>query len=346
MSKAYFRVNDFKQEVLDKREETFERGFEIGFQSAYEYLNLKKKYTSYIYASPFSGKSSFILNTYIYIAKRYNAKIAIFSPESGGKDALVSYLCQLVMGKKLHGVGAQKATDEEWLEALKFLDSHFIILDPPVVGKDAIEFSAKEVFKQLSEACKEYGWKLDILLIDPLTMLRKSGEDRKKSIADYILDTLYYFNHIAQAWDIHIQIAMHIADTENVVDKDTGIEFTPKPFANKLHNGQNVHRTGQTMAGLWRCPAGVVEKSTGVPYPENATDVLVQKNKILGAGEVGSFRLYFDNNKQNFYEIIEGKRYGIGEYEAIQSNKNKPLSDDSALKPNLNFGTEIESAPF
>ena len=338
-SKAYFRVNEFRQEVLDKRNETFERGFDIGFKSAEEYMNLKKGFTSYIYANPFSGKSSFILNTYIYIAKKYDAKIAIYSPESGGRDALVSYLCQLVMGKKLHGKGAQKATDEEWLEALDFLDRHFIILDPPVVGKDAIEFSAKEVFKQLSAACKEYWWSLDILLIDPLTMLRKSEEDRKKSIADYILDVLYYFNNIAQAWNIHIQIAMHTADMDTTIDKDTGIEYIGRPTPNKLHNGQNVWRTGQLMVGLWRCPSGVIERSTGLPYPDNCTDVLVQKNKILGAGEVGSFRLYFDDIKQNFYEIIGGKKYYIGEYEAEQNSKSK--TPKSAMQPNIDFGKEL-----
>lgn len=329
MSKAYFRINEFRQEVLDKRNETFERGFEIGFKSAEDYINLKKGFTSYIYANPFAGKSSFILNTYIYLARRYKAKIAIYSPESGGKDALVSYLCQLVMGKKLHGVGAKKASDAEWLAALDFLNEHFLILDPPVIGKNALEFSAREVFNQLGHACKELGWKLDVLLIDPLTMLRKSDEDRKKSIADYILDMLYYFNNIAQVWDIHIQIAMHTSDMEHIVDKETGIEYSPRPTPNRLHNGQNVWRTGQTMAGLWRCPAGVIEKTTGMPYPDNATDVLVQKNKILGAGDVGSFRLYFDIEKQNFYEKIDGKNYYIGEYEEIHGS----ATDSKSILP-------------
>ena len=333
MSKAYFRVSEFQQEVLDKREETFERGFEIGFQSAYDFLNLKKGFTSYLYAAPFSGKSSFVMDIYMYIARRYGAKCAIYSPESGGREALVSYLVQVYLGKKLHGKEAQKATDIEWMEALKFIDEHFLILAPKIVGEGAVNFTTKEMFKQLSEACKEYGWKLDILLIDPLTMLRKDEEDRKKSIADYILDNLYYINHIAEAWKIHIQIAMHTADSENIIDKDTGLEFAAKPYPNKLHNGQNVFRTGQTMFGLWRCPAGVIDKRTGLPYPEDATDILVQKNKILGAGDIGEFRLYFDVKRQKFYEIIAGKKYYCGEYEQAQKKKEKP----SAIKPNLNF---------
>lgn len=351
MSKAYYRVSEFKQQVLDKRGETFERGFEIGFQSAHDYLNLKKGFTSYLYASPFSGKSSFVMDVYMYIARRYNAKIAIYSPESGGKEALVSYLVQVYLGKKLHGKEAQTASDSEWDEALSFIDEHFLILAPKIIGADAVNFTTKEMFKQLATACKEYGWKLDILLVDPLTMLRKDEDDRKKSIADYILDNLYYINHIAEEWNIHIQIAMHTADSDNVLDKDSGMEYTPRPYPNKLHNGQNVWRTGQTMFGLWRCPTGVIEKRTGVEYPQDATDFLVQKNKILGAGEVGEFRLYYDVSKQKFYENIGGRKYYCGEYEAEQSkksgNKKVKTTVESALQPNLNFGKDLpDDAPF
>lgn len=348
MSKAYYRVSEFQQEVLDKRTETFERGFEIGFYSAYNYLNLKKKFTSYLYASPFSGKSSFVMDVYMHIARKYGAKIAIFSPESGGKEALVSYLVQVYLGKKLHGQEAKVAMDEEWLEALDFIDNHFLILDPKVVGADKVEFTAQEVFKQLKDAVKEYGWSLDILLLDPLTMIRKGEEDRKKSIADFVLDMLYYFNHIADAWNIHIQIAMHTADSDTIVDKDTGIEYTPKPYPSRLHNGQNVFRTGQTMFGLWRCPAGVTEKKTGLPYPNDATDFLVQKNKILGAGDVGEFRLYYDVGAQKFYEIINGKKYYCGQYEEEMNRKIKGEVKPSAMKPSLLFDkVELPSdSPF
>lgn len=321
MAKAYYRVSEFKKDVLEKRAETVERGFEIGFQSAYDFLNLKKKFTSYLYANPFSGKSSFVMDIYMFITKKYGAKIAIYSPESGGKEALVTYLVQVYLGKKLHGKGAQIATEDEWLEALDFIDNHFLILAPKVIGKDKVDFTTQEMFKQLADACKEYNWKLDILLIDPITMLRKSEEDRKKSVSDYILDNLYYINHIAEEWNIHIQIAMHTADSETIVDKETGIEYMGKPHPNRLHNGANVFRTGQTMFGLWRCPSGVLEKATCMPYPEDATDFLVQKNKILGAGEVGTFRLFFDISRQKFYEVINNKRYYCGEYSAKYDKK-------------------------
>ena len=286
MSKAYFRVSEFQQEVLDSRDKILSRGFDIGFQSAYDYINLKKGYTSYVYAHPFSGKTSLEFDIYMYIAKKYNIVIALYSPEAGDKNALTAYLVQVYLGKKLHGKNAQKATDEEWLEALNFIDKHFILLDPKLVGKEKIVFSAKEMFKQIHEAQVAYNCKVELALIDPYNLLNKDPEDVKKSVSDYTLDNLYYINHVAQSMDMHIRIATHLRDEESITDKDTGIEYMSRPFTNKVAQGQAWWRTGKIMMGIWRCPSGVHEKKTGLPYPENATDILIQKNKVFGAGEM------------------------------------------------------------
>lgn len=333
MSKNYFRVSERKQKVLDSRKLNFSRGYEIGFYSAHNYINLKKKTTSYIYAFPYSGKTSLVFNILVFIAKTYKAKIAIYSPETGDDTALVSFLVQVYLGKKLHGRDSKTATDEEWIEALDFLDEHFIFLDPISVGKNKVNFSAREMFKQIHTAEKEYGWKVDIAVIDPYNLLSRSEEDRRKSIAEYTLDNLTYINQVVKSMDMHIMIAMHLRDEEAIVDKETGSEYMPKPYPNKIANGQSVWRAGQLMLGMWRCPEGVIEKSTGVPYPNNRTDILVQKNKMLGAGEVGKFSLFYDEQTQSFYEVIDGVKYYCGEYH----NKAKNTLENSAIKPNLGF---------
>lgn len=337
MSKAYFRVSEFQKEVLDSRKIVFDRGYDVGFHTAKPYLSLKRKFTSFLYSHPFTGKTSFVFDIYMHIAKTYGAVIAIYSPESGGRSYLVSYLVQVYLGKKLHGEGQQVATDAEWLDALDFIDKHFILLAPKVVGKDKMEFTTEVLFEQIYNAEKEYGCKINILLIDPHTMLRKSESDRRKSISDYILDNLYYINHVADSMDLHIQIAMHLAAEDLITDKETGIEYMGKPYPSKIHNGMNVWRTAQTMFGLWKCPSGVIDKSTGYQYPEEATDFMVQKNKVFGAGEVGTFRLYYDKLSQKHYEIVGGKKYYCGEYDNPTA---KP--ELKQLTPNYGFDKDIQ----
>lgn len=335
MAKSYFRVSEFKQEVLDSKSQTFESGCDIGFHSAKHLFSMKKGFTSYWYAAPFSGKTSLLLDIYIHIAKKYGEIIAIYSPEAGGRSFLTSYIVQVYLGKKLHGANAQEASIEEWEEALSFIDKHFIILSPKVVGVDKTDFTTEEMFKQIYEAEKEYGIKVGFLCIDPHTMLRKNEVDRKKTISDYILDNLYYINHVADSMNMHITIAMHTASENTVIDPHTGIEYLPKPFPSRLANGANVFRTGQSMIGLFRTPAGVLDKVNDAPYPENCTEVLIQKQKVLGAGETGSFRLFYDVEKQKFYEIIANVRYYCGQYENIGT----PTT--SQLKPSRKFDDDL-----
>lgn len=334
-TKAYHRAGEFQQDVLSSRKIIFERGFDIGFHSAYKYISLKKKFTSYLYAFPNSGKTSILLDIYMHIARTYGTKIAIYSPEAGGKNHLVSYLVQVYLGKKLHGHNKQEATDTEWLEALNFIDGHFLLLAPKLIGKDKILFDSKEMFNQIYLAQKDYGWDIELLLCDPYNQLSKSDQDRRKSIADFTLENLTYINQVADEMDMHIQIAMHLRDEDSSVDKDTGIEYMPKPFPNKLANGQSVWRVGQTMIGIHRLPSGIIEKTTGSAYPENGTDVLVQKNKVFGAGEEGGFRLYYDVDRQKFYEIIGGNKYYCGEYD-------NPKPKQQELKPNYGFDEDIK----
>lgn len=341
MSKNYFRVSERQEKILESREKNLSRGYEIGFYSAHNYFNIKKGTTSYVYAFPFSGKTSWLFDVLMYVAKKYGAKIAVYSPETGDDTALVTFLVQVYLGKKLHGRHAQVATDEEWLEALEFIDNHFIFLDPIMIGEHKVTFSAKEMFRQVYNAQKEYGWKVEIVVADPYNLLSRDEEDRRKSIAEYTLDNLSYINQVAKTMDIHVMIAMHLRDEEAVVDNETGVEYMPKPYPNKISNGQSVWRVGQIMMGLWRCPEGVIEKSTGIPYASNRTDILVQKNKMLGTGEVGTFTLYYDVYKQKFYEIVDGVKYYCGEYQEMAERETKEPKE-SAIKPNLEFGlTEI-----
>ena len=335
MAKIYHRAGEFKQEILDSRQITFERGFDIGFHSAYKYISLKKKFTSYLTSFPFSGKTSLVFDIYMYIAKKYDIKIAIYSPEAGGKNHLVSYLVQVYLGKKLHGHNKQEATDEEWEEAITFIDNHFLLLVPKLIGKDKIVFDSKEMFNQVYLAQQEYGWKIDILLADPYNQLSKNSEERKKSVADFTLENLTYMNQVAEEMDMHIQIAMHLRDEDSIIDKDTGIEYMPKPFPNKIANGMSVWRVAQLLFGLHRLPSGVIEKSTGMPYPDNGTDILVQKNKVFGAGDTGNFRLFYDVERQKFYEEIGGQLYYCGEYEALIT------AEPSVMKPSTKFDDDI-----
>jgi len=335
MSKIYFRANEFKKDILDNRDKVFERGYLCGFHTGNDFISYKKGFTSYYYAHPFQGKTSFVLDQLVYIATKYNSRIAVYSPEGGDKKVLISAIVQVFLGKKLHGRNKKIVTIDEWEEALNFIDKHFVIIDPKLTSKDSVKFTGREAFNTLYKAEKEYGWKIDVFLLDPFNYLMKDNEQMKMSIADFTLDSLMFINQASKESDIHTIICMHLRDDDLVVDKDTGIEYMPRPYPSKIMNGQNVWRAGQCMIGIWRTPSGVFSKKEGGIYPDNRTDIIIQKNKIFGSGEVGEFSISFDDSRQKFYEVIDGVKYYIGEYEAKFNSENP--KQQLTLKPSTKF---------
>lgn len=352
MSKVFFRANEFRQSIVESKSKTFERGYLTGFHTLDEYMSFKLGYTTYIYSFPHVGKSVFISDILISLAKRHDLKIAIYSPEFGKKESLVHSLVQAYMAKKLYGENRQESTDDEWFRAIDFVDSHFVILDPPKKAKrkklseggklDFNRFSMDVAFRKVHEAETAYGWDIKMFVIDPFNYVDKSEEDDRKQTADYILDQLQYINELSEAMELHTILINHLRDADRIVDKDTGIEYYPKPFPSELLGGQQFWRVGYQMVGLFRCPVGVIEKGKGVAYPANATDVLVQKSKPYGAGKLGDCRLFFDDDRQCFYEFINGNKYYAGDYyqevNGVTPKELKPLT------PNYNF--DEDSNPF
>lgn len=334
MGKVYYRANEFKEDILNSRHFLFERGYKLGFHSGDEFISFKESATSYIYAHPFSGKTSFLFDILVNIARTYNIAIAIYSPEGGGKSAVVSSLVQVYLGKKLHGKNRQYPSDEEWMDAIEFVHKHFVIFDPDIVNKDGYKFTFKEIYNNVAKANKEYGVEIKMVVIDPFNYVAKDSDDSRKTIADYTLDSLMLVNKISEKMKLHTIIIMHLKDEDTIVDKD-GFEYLPKPYPTKIANGQNVFRAGQQLIGIYRCPAGAIEKKTGVPYPENCTEILVQKNKIFGSGTTGSFRLFWDDDCQRFYEVISDNKYYIGEYDEY-------INPVSAVNANLKQSTEAK----
>lgn len=343
MAKVFFRANEFRDQILKTKEKTFERGFLPGFKTLDEYMSFKRGHTTYLYAFPHTGKSVFMSDLLIHQAKRYDNKIAIFSPEFGKKESLIHSLVQTYAGKKMYGENKQYISDDEWLSAMDFIDAHFVILDPPKKSKrkagelDFVQFNLEAAFNEVYKANKAYGWDISLFVIDPMNHMEKSDADRKKQTADYVLDSLMFINEASETLNLHAIVVNHLRDADRVTDKETGIEYYPKGYPGDLLGGQNNWRAGQQMINLHRNPAGVIEKTTGMPYPEFSTEVLIQKSKPASAGKVGDVRLYFDDSRQKFYEIIDGHRFYAGEYELKFSDIPEDMKPQPAIKPSSSW---------
>ena len=61
------------------------------------------------------------------------------------------------------------------------------------------------------------------------------------------------------------------------------------------------------MLSVWRPPAGIVDEETGEPYLDNEVHIIIQKFKPKGVGKRGTVKLYFDAEKNRYYEMYLGE---------------------------------------
>ena len=351
MTKKYFRANEFKDDVYASQNETFEKGWSCGWSCSDDFLSFKKGFTSYVYSHPHQGKTVWVTESLIHLAKNENLTICIYSPETGGKKEVVWNLIQVYTGKRLYGKGAHKITTQEIDVALEFINEHFIVLEHNPFAKGVLErFTVRDIFNQVHLAEKDYNKKVDVLCVDPFNLLDRELDDDRKAIQDYVLSTLSFINSASKKMGLHTILVAHLAGEELIVDKDTGIEYMPKPHPSKLAGGQSFWRAGFQMIGLFREPYGILKRD-GFPYLENCMQVLVQKTKPFGVGKLGMFQVFYDTETHTLYESFGEKKYRCGAfgtdlYHQMSGGKNTSLTPSVQWSEPLKSADEQLEAPF
>lgn len=353
--KLFFKPLEDESELISTRKESFKRGWDTGFKCLDEISSFIKNYTTIIYSPPHVGKSVITLDILMAQAEM-GRNVCIYSPEFRDRKELINALIQARLSKCFFGKFGDSISDEEYLSALHFVSEHFVILVKPRRRKDNSQdkMSIKRIFSEVKKASDHYNMKFDFLFIDPFNYIEKDKEEKFMETQDYVLSANDQFAEYSQVLGLHTIISAHTRDIDLSTDKETGILYYPVGHPSWIHGGQSWFRSAFSIWHFWRAPEGVIDPVKGVPYPANYNKVFTQKAKPFGVGKIsdtssnaGMDGLYFDPDTYTMYEIIDGKKYYRNEW----YNKNKPegerySSNDSAIKPNLNFGTEIESAPF
>lgn len=243
----------------------------------------------------------------------------------------------------MYGKSAHRITKEEIDEALLFLDKHFIILEHnPFTKEGFVRFTVKDIFNQVHLAQVAYTKKIDVLCIDPFNLLDREQEDDRKAIQDYVLSTLSFINSASKKMDLHTILVAHLAGDDIIVDKETGIEYSPKPHPSKLAGGQSFWRAGYQMVGLWRTPFGCIDKQ-GSPYRENTTWVMTQKVKPLGTGKLGHFEIFYDTETHTLYETYGDSRFRCGVLGTKGLSFNHKAPSSTTMKPSPHWDEPMRS---
>lgn len=342
MIKKYHRARDWRGEIHASKDETFEKGWYCGWECGDDHLSFKRGYTTYLYSHPHQGKTVFVVETLIHLAKNEGRAVCIYSPETGGAKEMFWNLIQVYTGKRLFGKKSQQLSTREIDDAIEFIHEHFVVIEHSPYASGKLErFTVKDVFNQVHLAQQEFKKKIDVLCIDPFNLLDRELEDDRKAIQDYVLSTLSFINAASRKMEMHTILVAHLAGEDKIVDKDTGIEYMPKPHPSNLAGGQSFWRAGYQMVGIWREPYGIIARD-GSPYQENCMQVIVQKTKPFGVGQLGVFKLFYDTNTHTLYETGH-KNFRCGEMRADGLKKMNYTGKNTSLKPSVHWDEPMKN---
>ena len=340
--RGYVPFDDYANLADELYKEGNPKGCDTRFNVGRKYMSYRKKYTTYVFAAPTSGKTEFCFSEMVYLSERYGWKWGVYSIESGEPQYILGQVASVYIGKKYSSEDVSlRMSPQEKSRAIEFYKKYFFVIDPLFNGvKDVVD---EEYVIRESKYIEEFeNIKLDGLYIDPVTELDDSSSQR---IDQFIKRVNRTMNDDAKANNRHNILVYHVAGQAPVLDKDTGKTYFPEPHPREMAGGQNPYRQGHQIVSVFRPTAGMVDKLTGYEYLENETHIIIHKDRPTGIGRKGRYKLYFDRNSNRYYENPECTIYSDPIYtESQEALDLKPTYSLPVSKENVDlpFGAEEE----
>jgi len=176
-----YQVMDVADEMID----IFQKGLTQGSTTQYgeidQMFKWKKKEQNLFSGYGNAGKTSFVLHLMLVKSMYDGWKWGIFSPENFPATDFFIDLVEMYVGKHVDDRRGMKMTESEYVEAMEFLQDHFIYVYPPDIQDIS---TIHDIFRRLH---LQHG--LDGVLIDPFNQLDNlfEGNSRDDQILSVIL---------------------------------------------------------------------------------------------------------------------------------------------------------------
>ena len=361
LGRRYKPMSEVMDGVVDFYEQGYKRGWEVGWDAANPAISLLRGSTSYVYGSPFSGKSQVTHEMLINICKDEEKQgrdvyCVLLTPETGDVNQVYGELISIAAGKAFTGeYKMDRETLDKWSD---FVARHFIVLD--FDGDDA---KMPDVFAQVEAIEREFNIHIDIVVIDPLNYISiDEGKFSRRDIA--ISKDLDFLLADARRNNRHNIIVTHSKD-QSIERNADGQSYYPIVSPRQILDGQAFFRKAMLMISVYR-PIDIkglpLPDENGNPADVNETQLWIQKAKPKFSSEIGCVKLFYDFKRNKYYEKDEQGRefFAWGEpreqevkFPPIQEEVKQvplvPVKVEKSLPINTDFDTQTvidEIPPF
>ena len=280
------------------------RGKSTGFEQLDQLFTARRGFPLFVAGAPHHGKSIFVKQLAVNWARLHGWRILLYMGEEGSAVDLLADLVEMYVGSDLRVTSpgglsnTMCMTEEQFLEALEFVDKHFRVICPDEVstlprftladfqrlaGSDSFDVTVLDPWNDLDHDVEGSGGREDLYLANALRDVRRACRESNR------LDIVV--THIAK---IH-------ADRKT----EDGKRYQGPAMPTEWAGGQTWFRRAFTMLLVYRPPAGYVIESDGAVIEPGEAWIYCQKTKPKGVGKLGRVKMWWTPHLHRFEERDE-----------------------------------------
>lgn len=300
-------------ENAEKLREKFKNGklkvYEVGWDCMVPHFGVVLGATTYLYGSPYTGKSQWWFEVLINLSIYYQMKHAVLSPETGDSIEIFEELVQIYIGQDFGDNFNNQMTEADRERGMEFIAKYFIIIDPEEAG---VNLTPMDFLDYVNTLERKYNTKIHTATADPWNELHhEMSEGAARDL--YMDNQLKLIRRHAKRNNRHVCLITHTTDQDKKITRGTET-FYPVPTPRDIAWGRSWHRKGLMMLAFWRysdmIPIGEVKNIEGMTIYHNSLMIQIQKAKPKGAGKrTGKLFLLYDAKRHKYYED-HGGAYG------------------------------------
>ncbi len=237
--KGAYNAEEFADDIDALRLTGLQPGLSIGWRSFNGVYTIPKGQWSVVTGLSSSGKSTWLDNVMVQMAREHGWKFLVCSPENQPIKRHIASLMEIFIGRKF-GLPDPKypglpshayMSEQEHREGYAFICKHFYFINPPETEftVDGIKNIAEKVYNDI--------FRFDGMVLDPYNEIEHK-RPRGMNETDYVATVLHTFRDFARLLDIHFWFVAHPTKPVRIGVKyqkhDLDNEETRKPVYQKI----------------------------------------------------------------------------------------------------------------
>lgn len=247
-----YQAREYFDSVKELYDKGFITGFSTGIQSLDDYYTISPGQLSVVTGAPGSGKSEFLDQIMVNLARNDQWKCAVASFENP-VNLHIAKLCEKFVKKPFfENATGKRMNDDEREKAMNWVNDHFMFIEQK--GGDSVTIDS--ILDRLQQSILRLGVRFAV--IDPYNYIVRSdsSDEHEHQFINKMLTRLVSF---ARAHDVHICLVAHPAkmqtDSNGKTAVPTGHNISGShAFFSKADFGVTVHREEEgPVVHIWKC---------------------------------------------------------------------------------------------